>query len=428
MDKYVSAEEAISEIQSGNRVFIHGSACTPLNMLDELVRQAPRLKKVELVSITLQGNVEAAKPQYKDSFFINSFFTSTPVREAVNGENGDYIPVFLSEMPILFKNKILPLDVAIVSVSPPDEHGYCTLGTSVDIARSAVDSAEKVIAVVNPKMPRTHGDGMIHKSHIDKMVWHDQDLMTLDYSSKVTDVELQIGKNVAELIDDQATLQMGVGTIPDAVLKCLNNHKDLGIHTEMLSDGVIDLIESDVVTNRFKGTYRNRSITTFCFGTKRLYDFVDDNPGVAFMDAQHVNFPINIMKNKKMHAINSAIEIDLTGQVCADSIGSYQYSGIGGQMDFMRGAALSEGGKPILAINSRTKKGIPRIVPYLKQGAGVVTTRGHVHWVVTEFGTAYLYGKSLRQRAKALIDIAHPDDRELLEKAAFERFKINLAT
>lgn len=423
MKKYVTVQEAVAEIQSGNRIFVHGSACTPVVVLQEMARQASRLKGVELVSITLQGNVEIAEPKYKDSFFINSFFTSTPVRGAVNGENGDYIPVFLSEMPILFKNNILPLDVAVVSVSPPDPHGYCTLGTSVDIARSAVDYAKKVIAVVNPKMPRTHGDGMIHHSHIDKMVWYDQELMTLDYSSKVTDVELQIGKNVAELIDDQATLQMGVGTIPDAVLKCLTNHKDLGIHTEMLSDGVIDLIEKEIVTNKYKGTYKNRSITTFCFGTKRLYNFVDDNPGVAFMDAQHVNFPINIMKNKKMHAINSAIEIDLTGQVCADSIGSYQYSGIGGQMDFMRGAALSEGGKPILAINSRTRKGVPRIVPFLKQGAGVVTTRGHVHWVVTEYGTAYLYGKNLRERAKALINIAHPDDREMLEEAAAARFK-----
>lgn len=424
MINYVSAEEAVSIIQSGNRIFSHGSACTPNFLLNELAKQAHRLRNVEMVSITQQGEVEIAKPQYKESFFINSLFTSAPVRAAVNSDNGDFVPIFLSEIPILFKNGHLPLDVAIVTVSPPDKHGYCTLGTSVDIARSAVDNAKKVIAIVNPKMPKTHGDGMIHIKRIDVFVYNDDELLTVDYGAKVGEEEMKIGKNVAELIDDESTLQMGIGTIPDAVLKCLHNHKNLGIHTEMLSDGVIDLILDDVVNNKFKGFNNNRTITSFCFGTKRLYDFVNDNPSIAFMDVQHVNFPINIMQNKKMHAINSAIEIDLTGQVCADSIGTYQYSGIGGQMDFMRGAALSEGGKPIMALSSRTKKGVPRLVPYLKQGAGVVTTRGHIHYVCTEFGTAYLYGKSLRQRAKALIDIAHPDDREMLEKAAFERFKV----
>lgn len=266
---------------------------------------------------------------------------------------------------------------------------------------------------------------MIHIQRIDTFVWHEEELLTLDYSAKMTEVEMQIGRNVAELIDDRATIQMGIGTIPDAVLKSLNNHKDLGIYTEMLSDGVIDLIEKDIVNNKYKGIHNNRTITAFCFGTKKLYDFVDDNPSVAFFDVEQVNFPINIMKNKKMHAINSAIEIDITGQVCADSIGTYQFSGIGGQMDFMRGAALSEGGKPIMAISSRTHKGVPRIVPFLKQGAGVVTTRGHIHWVVTEYGSAYLYGKSLKQRAKALIEIAHPDDREMLERAATERFHVH---
>jgi acyl-CoA hydrolase len=426
MINYVSIEEAAAVVKSGDRIFGHGSACTPNVFYNELAKQSHRLRNVELVSITQQGEVEIAKPQYKDSFFINSLFTSTPVRNAVNSENGDFVPIFLSEIPILFRNNILALDVAIVTVSPPDQHGYCSLGTSVDVARSAVDTAKTVIALVNPKMPRTHGDSMLHVDRIDKMVWHDEDLMTLDYGAKVGETELLIGKNVANLIDDKATIQMGIGTIPDAVLKQLSNHKDLGIHTEMLSDGVIDLILNDVVNNKYKGTHLNRTITSFCFGTKKLYDFVHDNPAIAFMDVQHVNFPINIMKNKRMHAINSAIEIDLTGQVCADSIGTYQYSGIGGQMDFMRGAALSEGGKPIMAISSRTNKGIPRIVPYLKQGAGVVTTRGHIHFVCTEYGTAYLYGKSLRQRAKALIEIAHPDDREMLDREAFERFKVEI--
>jgi len=423
MINYVSAEEAVSIIKSGDRIFGHGSACTPNLLYDELAKQSSRLKDVEMVSITQQGNVEIAKQQYKDSFYINSLFTSTPVREAVNSENGDYVPIFLSEIPILFKNGILPIDVALITVSPPDNHGYCTLGTSVDVARSAIDTAKTIIAIVNPKMPRTHGDGMIHINRIEKLVWSEEELLTIDYGSKVGAEEMLIGKHVAELIDDKATLQMGIGTIPDAVLKCLGNHKDLGVHTEMLSDGVIDLIKNDIINNKYKGTHTNRTITSFCFGTRKLYDFVDDNPSIAFMDVQHVNFPINIMKNKKMHAINSAIEIDLTGQVCADSIGTYQFSGIGGQMDFMRGAALSEGGKPIMALSSRTKKGVPRIVPFLKQGAGVVTTRGHIHYVVTEFGTAYLYGKNLRQRAKALIEISHPDDREMLDKAAYERFK-----
>ncbi|WP_434981283.1 acetyl-CoA hydrolase/transferase family protein [Daejeonia sp. YH14] len=423
MINYTSAEEAVSIIQSGNRVFVHGSACTPNFILDEMARQASRLRKVEVVSITVQGDVKIADPQYKESFYLNSFFVSKPVREAVNDDRGDFIPIFLSEIPLLFRRNILPLDVAVVTVSPPDRHGYCTLGTSVDIARSAVDTARKIIAVVNPRMPRTHGDGVLHLSRIDKCVWHEEELLTVDYSTKVTDVERQIGKNVAELIDDKATLQMGIGTIPDAVLSCLHNHKDLGIHTEMLSDGAIDLIQRDIVNNRYKGIHDNRTVTGFCFGTRKLYDFANDNPSIAFMDIQHVNAPHTIMQNRRMHAINCAIEIDMTGQVCSDSIGTFQYSGIGGQMDFMRGAALSEGGKPILTITSRTKKGIPRIVPYLRQGAGVVTTRGHVHYVVTEYGTAYLYGKNLRQRARALIAIAHPDDREMLERTAFERFR-----
>lgn len=422
MHRYVSAEEAISVIKSGDKIFLHGSACTPNFLVDELARQANRLKNVEVVSITVQGNVECAKPQYADSFHINSLFVSTPVRNAVNGGNGDYVPIFLSEIPRLFKSKILPLDVAIVTVSPPDKHGYCTLGTSIDVARSAVDSAKIIIAQVNPKMPKTHGDGLIHVNRIAKMVWHEEELLTIDYASKVTDIERQIGKNIAELIDDRSTLQMGIGTIPDAVLQCLKNHKDLGIHTEMLSDGAVELIKNDIITNKYKGTHNNRTVTSFCFGTKKLYDFVDNNPSIEFMDVEYVNFPINIMKNHKLTAINSAIEIDFTGQVCADSIGTYQYSGIGGQMDFMRGAALSEGGKPIIAISARTKKGVSRIVPCLKEGAGVVTTRGHIHYVVTEYGTAYLYGKSFKQRTKALINIAHPDDREQLERAAFERF------
>lgn len=423
MYNYVSAEEALSLIQSNQRIFLHGSACTPNFLISELAKQAHRLRNVEVVSITVQGEVDIAKPEYKDSFYINSLFVSTPVRDAVNSDRGDFIPVFLSEIPILFKNRILPLDVAIIQVSPPDQHGYCSLGTSVDVARAAVDSSKYVIAQVNPKMPRTLGDSMIHVKRIDKMVWHETELLTIDYGAKVSDEERKIGKYVAEMIDDQSTIQMGIGTIPDAVLGSLHNHKDLGVHTEMLSDGIIDLVANDVINNKYKGTHHNKTITSFCFGTRKLYDFIDNNPSFAFMDIAHVNNPSVIKKNKKLVAINSAIEVDLTGQVCADSIGTYQFSGIGGQMDFIRGAALSEGGKPIIALTSRTKKGTPRIVPYLKEGAGVVTTRGHIHYVVTEYGVAYLYGRNLRQRAKSLIEIAHPDDQEMLDKFCFERFK-----
>ena len=324
---------------------------------------------------------------------------------------------------MLFKKNILSLDVAIVQVSPPDQHGYCSLGTSIDVARSAVDNAKMVIAQVNPKMPRTFGDSMIHVERITKMVLHETDLLTIDYSAKVTEDETKIGQYIAGLIDDKSTIQMGVGTIPDAVLSSLHNHKNLGIHTEMISDGAVDLIAKDIIDNKFKGINNNKTITAFSFGTKKLYDYIDNNPSFAFMDVSYVNNPIIIAQNKNLIAINSAIEVDLTGQVCADSIGTYQFSGIGGQMDFIRGAALSEGGKPIIALTSRTKKGIPRIVPYLKQGAGVVTTRGHIHYVVTEYGVAYLYGKNMRQRALALIEIAHPDDREMLDKFCYERFK-----
>ncbi|MNU30766.1 Succinyl-CoA:coenzyme A transferase [compost metagenome] len=424
---YVSAAEALSLIQSGNRVFIHGSACTPTYLLNELVHEAPRLRHVELVSITQQGkSVEIYKPEYRESFHVNSLFVSEPVRSAVNEGYADFVPVFLSDIPDLFNNQILPLDVAIVQVSPPDRHGYCSLGTSIDVARSAVNTAKAVIGLINPKMPRTHGDGLIHHTYFSKMVFHEAALPEVDYSAKVTDIDRKIGAYVAGLIEDRSTLQMGIGTIPDAVLSYLGNHKHLGVHTEMLSDGVIDLFEKDVIDNRYKNLHPNRIVTSFALGTKRLYDFLDDNPGLTFLDIDYVNNPTIIAKNDQVVAINSCVEIDLTGQVCADSIGTYQYSGIGGQMDFMRGAALSKGGKPIIAVNSRTKKGLPRIVPTLKPGAGVVTTRGHIQYVVTEYGITNLFGKNLRQRAKALIDLAHPDDRSMLHEQAYERFKVFL--
>ena len=421
---YVSAEQALQIVQSGHRVYIHGSACTPIFMLHQLALQAPRLKDVELVFISMYGDIEVDKPQYQSNFRINSLFVSGSIRQAVNEGRADYVPVFLSEIPELFKRKILPLDVAIVQVSPPDAHGFCSLGTSVDIARSAVNTAQYVIAQVNPNVPRTHGDGMIPVSRFHAMVWEETPLQEVRFGDEVGEVEMQIGRLVAGLTENRSTLQMGIGSIPDAVLRCLGDHKDLGVHTEMFSDGLIDLIEKGVVTNRYKKIHPNKTVSGFALGTRRLYDFVDDNPAFAFLDIDYVNEASVIKRNDRVVAINSAIEVDLTGQVCADSIGTYHYSGVGGQMDFMRGAALSKDGKPIIALSSRTKKGVSRIVPLLKPGAGVTTTRAHAHYVVTEYGVAFLWGKNLRQRAHALINIAHPDDREALERASWERFKI----
>jgi len=421
---YVTAEEALQIVQSGHRVYIHGSACTPIFMLHQLALQAPRLKDVELVFISMYGDIEVDKPQYQSNFRINSLFVSGSIRQAVNEGRADYVPVFLSEIPELFKRKILPLDVAIVQVSPPDAHGYCSLGTSVDIARSAVNSARYVIAQVNSRVPRTHGDGMIPVSRFHAMVQQDTPLQEVRFGEQIGEVEMQIGRLVAGLTEDRSTLQMGIGSIPDAVLRCLGNHKDLGVHTEMFSDGLIDLIEKGVVTNRYKKIHPNKTVSGFALGTRRLYDFVDDNPAFAFLDIDYVNEASVIKRNDRVVAINSAIEVDLTGQVCADSIGTYHYSGVGGQMDFMRGAALSKDGKPVIALSSRTKKGVSRIVPLLKPGAGVTTTRAHAHYVVTEYGVAFLWGKNLRQRAHALLNIAHPDDREALERASWERFKI----
>jgi len=421
-EKYTSAEEAMKFIQSGMRVFIHGSAATPVHLIQAMQQRHAELKNVELVSITTLGELDFDNPLFEKSFFVNSLFVSANTRNVVNSDHGDYVPVFLSQIPQLFRTNILPLDVALIHVSPPDAHGYCTLGTSVDIALSAVQTAKHVIALVNPKMPRTHGDGFIHTNKIHSLVYHESELPEVDYSAKVSLIAAKVGKNVASIIEDGATLQMGIGTIPDQVLKNLFSHKNLGIHTEMLSDGIIPLMQKGIINNSCKKIGIGRSVTGFMVGTRKLYDFVNDNPEIRVMDISVVNDTSIIRKNPKVTAINSAIEIDLTGQVCADSIGSYQYSGIGGQMDFMRGASLSEGGKPIIAMPSITSKGQSRIVPFLKEGAGVVTTRGHVHWVITEYGIVNLFGKSLKQRAKALIEIAHPDHREALEKSYYQRF------
>ena len=425
---FISAEQAVACIRSGDRVFIHGSAATPVCLVNAMQNRHDELHDVELVSITNLGGVNFNAPEYRKSFFFNSLFVSENTREIANGPYGDYVPVFLSQIPQLFRKNILPIDVALIQVSPPDLHGYCSLGTSVDIAKAALETANTVIAQINPKMPRTHGDGFVHINQIHKMVWHESDLPEVDYSANVSDAVKRIGQNVAALVEDGATLQLGIGSIPDQVLKNLHGHKNLGIHSEMISDGIIPLLEKGIINNSQKKLNIGCCVTGFMLGTRKLYDLVDDNPQIRVMDIAYVNDTSIIRQNHKATAINSAIEIDITGQVCADSIGTYQYSGIGGQMDFIRGASLSEDGKPIIALPSVTSKGVSRIAPFLKEGAGVVTTRGHVHWVVTEYGSVDLFGKNLKQRGRELIKIAHPDHRELLEKSFFERYGQLLGT
>lgn len=420
--KYQSAEEAIENVKNGHRVFIHGSAATPITLLKALIARSGELKDVELVSISTLGENIFDHPDFAKSFKINALFVSQNVRSIVNSDSGDYIPIFLSEIPLLFDKNILTLDVALIHVSPPDKHGFCSLGTSVDIARSAVKHAKHIIAQVNSQMPRTLGDGIIHINEIHSLVQVNDPLPEVSYSSWMDETTMKIGRNCAELIEDGSTLQMGIGAIPDSVLSFLTNHKDLGIHTEMFSDGIIPLVEHGIITNKFKKKHRGKIATGFVIGTRKLYDFIDDNPQVVFLEIDYVNDTKIIRSNPKAVAINSAIEIDLTGQVCSDSIGTYQYSGVGGQIDFMRGAALSDGGKPIIALASTTKNGQSKIVPFLKEGAGVVTTRAHVHYVVTEYGITNLFGKNLRQRAEALINIAHPAHREWLEKEVIKRY------
>lgn len=419
----MNAEQAVSLIKSGDRVFLHSAAAAPQQLIKAMTARANELRNVEIVSIHTEGVAPYTAPEYAKSFCTNCMFIGANVRKAIETGRGDYIPVFLSEVPALFRRNILPIDVAMIQVSPPDKHGYCSLGVSIDVSRAAVQMAKIVIAQVNPQMPRTHGDGLIHVSKIDAMVEVDEPLIEAS-KMQLGEVEMAIGRNIAGLVDDGATLQMGIGAIPDAVLASLTNHKDLGVHTEMFSDGLIDLVEKGIVNGKKKRIHPEKVVASFVMGTRRIYDFIDDNPLIAMLDVAYVNDTAVIRRNPKVTAINSAIEVDLTGQICADSIGSRLYSGVGGQMDFIRGASLSEGGKPIIALPSVTRRGDSRIVPFLKQGAGVVTTRAHVHYIVTEYGVANLYGKNLRQRAKALIEIAHPDHRETLEEQAFERFKV----
>jgi acyl-CoA hydrolase len=401
---------------------VQAAAATPSILTKALAERAAELRNVEVCHLHTEGEAAYANPDLAESFHVNSFFIGGNVRHTLKAGNGSYTPVFLSELPYLFRKNVVPLDVAFIHVSPPDSHGYCSLGVSVEATVAAIENAKIVIAQVNPQMPRTFGDGIIHVSEIDYLVEVDVPIYAHE-EAPFSKEEEKIGKYVASLIEDRSTLQMGIGSIPNAALAQLTNHKDLGIHSEMFSDGVIDLIETGVITCNYKGTLRGRILATFLMGSKRLYDFVNDNPFIEMKESSMVNDTARIRKNPKMVAINSAIEVDVTGQVCADSIGAKMYSGVGGQMDFIRGASLSEGGKAIIALPSITKRGESRIVPYLKQGAGVVTTRSHVQYIITENGIADLYGKTLKQRTAEMIRIAHPNHQESIEKAYYEMLK-----
>lgn len=419
--KITTAEEAVSIVKSGDRVFFQGAAMTPNILIDALCNRHTEIRDVEIVSIHTEGEARYTTAPCNTSFKLNSLFVGGNVRKFVNEFRGDYVPIFLSEIHLLFRRNILPLDVAFIQVSPPDKHGFCSLGVSVDVTLPAIEMAKTVIAQINPRVPRSHGDGIIHIDRIHFAIEVDRPIHEHE-PSEISEVERQIGGHVASLIEDGATLQMGIGNIPNAVLSNLGNHKRLGIHTEMFSDGVLPLIQSGVITGEEKRVKQGKVVSCFAVGSRTLYDFIDDNPICDFKEAAYTNDTAVIRKNPKVTAINSAIEIDITGQVCADTIGSMQFSGVGGQMDFIRGASLSEGGKPIFAMPSITNKGVSKIVPYLQKGAGVTTTRAHVHYVATEHGVVDLYGKNLQQRAKALISIAHPNHRETLEKEAYERF------
>jgi 4-hydroxybutyrate CoA-transferase len=415
----VSADDAVAHIKSGMKVFVHGAAATPTPLLAALCKRRD-VENVYLYHLHVSGDIPFADPSHKGRFNSISMFTGATLRKPIEEGRADFMPIFLADIPPLFRSGTIQLDAAILQLSPPDHHGFCTLGTSVDAAKAAADSAKLIIAEINEQMPRTHGNTVVPYDRIISFIHTNRKLLE-HHGSPETDVEASIGEIIADLIEDGSTLQMGIGNIPDAVLTRLHGKCDLGIHTEMFSDCVVDLVEAGVVTNRLKKVHPNRITASFVSGTQRLFDFVHDNLRVEFHPCDRTNDTALIRQNDKVVAINSALEIDLTGQVCADSLGHRIYSGIGGQMDFIHGAALSRGGKPIIAIPSTASKGtMSRIVPELKPGAGVVTTRGHVHWVVTEHGAVNLHGKTLRERGEALISIAHPDFRTELRKALAE--------
>jgi 4-hydroxybutyrate CoA-transferase len=416
--KVVSPEEAVKAINSGDRIFLTGNCSVPSQILAALVERAPKLKDVEIIQALTVASADYVSPEIEGHLRVNTIFISHNTREAVQSGRADFTPVLLSEFPLLFKNKILPINVAVVHLSPPDPHGYCSFGVEVGLSKTAAECADIIIAEVNEQMPRTLGDSFIHVSALDYIVPVDYPLPELPMGEdKPSEKVEKIAAYIADLIPDEATMQMGIGAIPDAVLKYLFDKKDLGIHTELFSDGVIDLVEAGVITNAKKTLHPGKIIAGFILGTKRLYDWVHNNPLIEFLRTEYVNDPFVVSQNRRMVAINSAIEVDLTGQICADSIGTKLYSGVGGQLDFIYGASRSRGGVPVIALPS-TAKDFSRIVTTLKLGAGVITTRNHVRYVVTEFGVADLYGRTIRERAQALINIAHPDFRDELTTEA----------
>jgi acyl-CoA hydrolase len=423
--KVVTPQEAVACIPSHSRVYVHGAACTPQILLKALAERSD-VKNLELCHLHLEGLDPCRDLTSHDRFFTNNFFIGKNERSHVESGHGSYIPIFLSDIGRLMRKGLVTPDVALLNVSPPDKHGYVTLGVEVATAYAAAETARILIAQINPLMPKTRGTTFLPLNAFNYVVQPCADPIQESVPGPMTPVEEKIGKLIASLVQDGATLQMGIGAIPNAVLSALTNHKNIGIHTEMFSDGLIKLIQSGVVNNSQKKYLPGRIITSFVVGSRKLYDFVDDNPAVVFQDASITNDPTIIGSNPKVTAINAAVEVDLTGQVCADSVGRYMISGVGGQVDFERGAAISNGGLPIICLPSvNAKNGSSRLVPTLREGAGVVTSRAHVHYVVTEYGIAHLFGKNLQQRAKALIDIAHPNHQASLEKAAFDRFHIS---
>jgi acyl-CoA hydrolase len=424
--KLMSAEEAVSVVRSGDRVYIHSGCAEPERLVQALIRRRQDLRDVEIVHLLTLGNADYVLPEMEPHFRHNAFFIGANVREAVNSGRADFTPIFLSEISSLFVSGQLPIDVCLIQVSPPDPHGYCSLGVAVECTKTAAQCARTVIAEINPQMPRVHGDSFIHVNRIDILVKSDAPLLELP-QSPVTAVQIQIAKHVAGLIEDGSTVQMGIGGIPDAVWSFLEGHRNLGVHTEMFSDRIIPLIESGAINGERKTIHTGKVVASFVLGTRKLFDFIGNNPVIEFHPSEYVNDPFVISQNARMVAINSALQIDLTGQVCADSMGNYLYSGIGGQIDFIRGAARSRGGKPIIAMPSTAKGGtLSRIVLNLYPGSGVVTSRGDVHYVVTEYGVAYLHGKNIRERAEALIGIAHPQfQNALYESACKQKYLIS---
>jgi acetyl-CoA hydrolase len=420
--RVTSADAAVRAVRSGDHVWIHAGCNNPEELIQALVARADELTDVEVSHLLTFGRADYVEPRYARSFRQRSLFIGPNVREAVNDGRADFVPVHLSEVPRLIVTGALPVDVALIQISPPDEHGFCSYGVGVECTKAAAERAKTVIALVNRRMPRALGDSFIHVSRLTHVVEIDRPVRELPVESGVGDVARAIGGHVAGLIEDGSTLQMGIGEIPDAVLLFLHQKRHLGIHSEMFSDGVVDLFESGVITGEAKTLHRGKIIAGFVLGTRKCFDFLDNNPFVEFHPTDYVNDPFVIAQNDKMVAINSALAVDLTGQVCADSLGRRIYSGFGGQVDFIRGAARSKGGKPVIALPSTARGGkVSRIVDALEPGSGVVTTRGDVHYVVTEHGVAQLHGRSLRERARALIAIAHPDFRDELSRAARER-------